>query len=376
MKSEPVPLSAPDITDADRRAVAAVLREGERLSIGPRTEAFEAAVARRAGRRHGVAVSSGTAGLHLCVRAAGLKEGDEVITTPFSFVATTNCLLFERVRPVFVDIDPDSYNMDPGAMESAATQRTRGVLPVEVFGNTTHFDRYERFARSRGLALIEDCCEALGGQLAGRPAGSFGDCGVFAFYPNKQITTGEGGLIVTDDDRLADLCRSLRNQGRDTTDWLSHARLGYNYRISEITAALGVSQMARLDEILAHRRRAAELYRQALADLPEVHLPPMTEPESASWFVYVIRLGDPYTQADRDAVMDRLRAAGIGCNPYFAPIHLQPFVMEMLGTKPGQFPITERIAARTIALPFFANLSEGQVGRVRDALADALRRRS
>ena len=215
MTNEAIPLSGPDITDEEILAVESVLRS-DRLSIGPHLEAFEAAVAQRAGRKFGIGVNSGTSGLHLCVRALSIGEGDEVITTPFSFVATTNCILFERAKPVFVDIHPDSYNMDPAALEAAITPRTKAILPVEVFGNTAHFDEYERLAKNHNLATIEDCCEALGGVLGGRPAGNFGDCGVFAFYPNKQITTGEGGMIVTDSRGIRDLCRSMRNQGRAT----------------------------------------------------------------------------------------------------------------------------------------------------------------
>jgi perosamine synthetase len=242
MTVERVSLSAADITDSEIQAVLSVFSSG-RLSIGPRTEGFEKALAGFVGRKHGIAVNSGTSGLHLCVRAMGLSDGDEVITSPFSFVATTNCVLFERAKPVFVDIDPVTYNIDPAMIERAITPRTKAILPVEVFGNTAHFDAYEAIARKHGLKMIEDCCEALGGKLKGRNAGAFGDCGVFAFYPNKQITTGEGGCIVTDDDTIADLCRSMRNQGRDTQAWLSHARLGYNYRMSEITAALGEAQV-------------------------------------------------------------------------------------------------------------------------------------
>ncbi len=374
MDTGPIPLSAPDITDAEREAVLEVLKT-DRLSIGPRTEAFERAVAQRARRKHGVAVNSGTSGLHLCVRALNLGPGDEVITTPFSFVATTNCILFERARPVLADIEPASYNMDPTAAESAITPRTKALLPVEVFGNTAHFDEYERIARKHNLALIEDCCEALGGMLDDRPAGNFGDCGVFAFYPNKQITTGEGGLIVTDDDRVADLCRSLRNQGRATDAWLSHARMGYNYRISELTAALGEAQMRRLDEILVKRRGVARMYEQALSDVEEVRPPPMAGPETASWFVYVIRLADRFSQDDRDAIIAHLRHEGVGCNNYFVPIHVQPYVMKALGTRQGDFPVTERLAARTIALPFFANMKEAQVRRVVEVLRQALRSR-
>jgi perosamine synthetase len=389
-----IPLSLQDITTAEIEAVVAVMRS-DRLSIGPRTEAFEAAVAERAGRKYGVAVNSGTSGLHLCVKALGLGEGDEVITTPFSFIATTNCVLFERAKPVLVDIDAESYNLDPAAVEAAITPQTKAILPVEVFGNTAHFDEYERIAKKHNLILLEDCCEALGGTWHGRlahdsssnqsragspcherPAGSFGEAGVFAFYPNKQITTGEGGMIVTDREDLRDLCRSLRNQGRATEAWLSHARMGYNFRMSEIAAAIGEAQMQRLDEILANRRRAAGLYDEALTDLVEtgdLHLPPMAERETASWFVYVVRLADRFSAEDRDAVLQTLRAAGIGCNCYFSPIHTQPYIMETLGTKAGDFPVTERIAARTIALPFFSQLTRKQVARVAGVLRDSLK---
>jgi len=367
-----VPLSQPDITEVEIEAVVNVMRSG-RLSIGPRTEAFEAATAQRAGRKHGIAVNSGTSGLHLLVRTMELRDGDEVITTPFSFIATTNCLLFERAKPVFVDIDPETYNIDPARIEAAITPRTKALLPVEVFGNTAHFDEYERIAKKHNLLMIEDCCEALGGSLKGRPAGNFGAAGVFAYYPNKQITTGEGGMIVTDDDRIADLCRSMRNQGRDTTAWLSHARMGYNYRLSDVSAAIGEVQMRRLDEILAKRRAAAEMYNQMLGDVNDIHLPPVTEPEKASWFVYVIRLADSFSLAQRNALLRHLSAAGVGCNPYFVPIHFQPYIREMFGTKEGDFPVTEQIAARTLALPFFANLTMAQVQQVKKMLVDGLK---
>ena len=366
---DPIPLSRPDIAESDVAAVVQVLKT-DRLSIGPQTEAFERAIAARAGRKHGVAVNSGTSGLHLLVRALGLGEGDEVVTTPFSFVATTNCLLYERAKPVFADIDPATYNVDPAALEAAITPRTKAILPVEVFGNMAHFDAYERIARKHGLKMIEDCCEALGGRLGGRAAGHFGDAGVFAYYPNKQITTGEGGMVVTDDAEVAELCRSMRNRGRDTKEWLAHARMGYNYRMSEITAALGVAQAARLEQILAKRRRAAELYRQVLAGVEEIHLPPMAEPDQASWFVFVIRLADRFSAAQRNILMQHLRDHGIGCNPYFVPIHLQPYVREALGTRAGQFPNTERVAARTIALPFFSTLKEEQALRVKTAITE------
>ena len=375
MNEEAIPLSSQDLTEAEIEAVVSVLRS-DRLSIGPHTEAFERLVAERAGRTYGVAVNSGTSGLHLCVRAMGLGEGDEVVTTPFSFIATTNCLLFERARPVLVDIDPETYNMSPEAAEAALTPRTKAILPVEVFGNPAHFEEYESLAKAHKLGMLEDCCEALGATLNGRPAGSFGECGVFAFYPNKQITTGEGGMIVTDSRQIRDLCASLRNQGRATDAWLSHARLGFNYRMSEVTAVLGEVQMRRLEEILAKRRRAAGFYDEALADVEEIHLPPMHDRSRASWFVYVIRLADRYTQADRDAILAHLRGNGIGCSNYFVPIHTQPYIMETLGTRPGDFPVTEQVAARTIALPFFTNLTAEQVMRVKTVLLEALAGRS
>lgn len=374
MSNANIPLSSPDITEAEIEAVTSVLRS-DRLSIGPRLEAFEAAVATRAGRKYGIGVNSGTCGLHLCVKALGLGEGDEVITTSFSFIATTNSILFERAKPVLVDIDPVSYNMDPAALEAAITPRTKAIMPVEVFGNPAHFDAYEKIARKHGLAMIEDCCEALGATLDGRPAGNFGDCGVFAFFPNKQITTGEGGLIVTDRKDLRDLAASYRNQGRTTDAWLGHARLGYNYRLGEINAAVGEVQMTRLDEILAKRRRAATLYDEALADIEELVLPPMAERENASWFVYVVRLSERFTKADRDAILAHLQAAGVACGNYFVPIHTQPYIMETLGTKEGEFPVTERIASRTIALPFFTNLSAQQVASVKAVLVEAIRSR-
>ena len=366
-----VPLSRPDITDAERRAVDAVLRT-PRLSLGPHMATFEAAVAHRAGRRHGIAVNSGTSGLHLCVKALGIGPGDEVITTPFTFVASTNCILYEGARPVFVDIDADSYNLDPDAIEGAITPRTKAILPVSVFGNCAHMDRYEAVARKHGLAMIEDCCEALGATLAGRPAGNFGDCGVFAFYPNKQITTGEGGMIVTDRQDLRDVCMALRNQGRDTMTWLSHARMGYNYRMSEINAVLGEVQMTRLEEILAARRRAARLYHRALSDVDGIVPPPMADPDKASWFVYVVRLADRFTEDQRDATLQRLQADGVACSNYFVPVHRQPYVAALLAGKMGEFPTTEKVAARTIALPFFTNLSESQVMQVKEVLVSAL----
>ncbi len=357
-----VPLSSPDVTDSDRAAVLEVL-SSTALSLGPKVPAFEQAVARAVKSRHAVAVNSGTSGLHLCVKAAGIADGDEVITSPFSFVASSNCVLFERAKPVFVDIDPRTYNIDPARIEQAITPRTKAILPVHVFGRPCNLDPIVQIARKHGLTIIEDSCEAIGAEYRGRPVGSFGQTGVFAFYPNKQLTTGEGGVIITNDSQVARLCRSWRNQGRsDAEGWLEHEEVGYNYRLSDINCALGLSQISRLGDVLQARRRVAGLYDTALEAIPEVVAPALTEPEcQISWFVYVVRLQDEFSRAHRDEIIAELRKRGIGCRNYFPPIHLQPLYERMFGYRPGAFPITERVSDRTIALPFFNRLSEGQI---------------
>lgn len=366
-----IPLSQPDITQTEIDAVVDVLRSG-RLSIGPRQDLFEQLVAERAGRRHGIAVSSGTAGLHLVLLALGIGPGDEVITTPFSFIASANCILFVGATPVFVDIDPRSLNMAPDLVEKAITPKTKAILAVEVFGNPTHMDKLAAIAQAHEIPLIEDACEALGGRHKGKPVGSFGRAGVFAFYPNKQVTTGEGGVIVTDDDRLADLCRSMRNQGRavasssdnrgyqNAGSWLAHERLGYNYRLSEIACALGAAQMERLDEMLEARRRLASGYIQRMMDFEDVILPDVDAEhcENMSWFVFVVRLSATYTRTERDRMIDGLRRHEIGASNYFPVIHLQPFYREQFGYEPGRFPIAESVSQRTIALPFYNRLDE------------------
>jgi dTDP-4-amino-4,6-dideoxygalactose transaminase len=367
-----IPLSKPDIGEADIAAVTSVMRSG-RLSIGPKQEQFEQMVARLAGRTHGVAVSSGTAGLTLVLLSLGIGPGDEVITTPFSFIASANCILTTGARPVFVDIDPASLNLDPTRLEAAITDKTKAILAVEVFGNPRLMDRVAQIAGANEIPLIEDSCEALGGVHMGRPVGSFGRAAVFGFYPNKQITTGEGGMIVTDDDRLADLCKSMRNQGRPanahTGDasksgaWLAHERMGYNYRMSEITAALGCAQMQRLDQFLDARRNVAGLYMRRLMDFDDLILPnvqPGTE-EDMSWFVFVVRLSDRYGHLERDRIIQGMRRHEIGASNYFPCIHLQPFYRELFGYKKGDFPISESISERTLALPFFNQMDDTQV---------------
>jgi len=374
MECEHVPLAAPDITEDDERAVAEVVRSG-RLALGARMTAFERTMADEAGARHAIAVNSGTSALHLIIRGLDIGPGDEVITTPFSFVASTNCILFEGATPVFVDIEPTTLCIDPEQVEAAMTPHTKAILAVDVFGHPADWKALEAIAREHELLLIEDSAEALGSTLDGKSCGGFGNAGVFAFYPNKQITTGEGGMVVTDDGELAEICRSMANQGRDGGGWLNHVRLGYNYRMDEMSAALGLSQLQRLDELIAARARVASWYEEALSEIEGVETPHVKPNVGMSWFVYVIRLTDRLSRADRDGVLAELRERGIECRDYFQPIHLQPYLQEMLGTKRGQFPITESVSDRTIALPFFTTMSDEQVRIVGTALSEILQRK-
>ena len=356
-----ISLSGPDITEAEISAVVEVMRS-TRLSLGPKVLEFEAAFIERCGVKHAVSCSSGTAGLHMVWLALEIGEGDEVITTPFSFIASSNSIMFDGAKPVFVDIDPQTWQIDAARIDGAITHRTRAILPVDVFGSVPEMGAITAIAERRSLRVVEDSCEALGTMYRGRPAGTFGEVGLFAFYPNKQITTGEGGMIVTDDDDVAFALRSLRNQGRDPdAGWLAHARLGYNYRLCDINSAIGVEQMRRLDEIIAKRARVAEWYCQRLAGEDRLTMQAIPPEVSMSWFVFVVRLTDDYTQRQRDEILQKLQKRGIGCSNYFSPIHLQPFFREQFGYKPGDFPITEALSARTLALPFHNLLSEGEV---------------
>jgi len=383
-----IPLSQPDITDAEIEAVTDVLRS-RRLSIGPRQDLFEQMIAERAKRRHGIAVSSGTAGLHLVLLALGVGPGDEVVSTPFSFIASSNCILMAGATPVFADIDPVSLNMDPQKLEAAITPNTKAIIAVEVFGNTAHMAEIERIAQRHELPLIEDACEGLGGRHNGRAVGSFGRAGVFGFYPNKQVTTGEGGCIVTDDDALAAACQSMRNQGRSPGQqqpggaqptnagaWLAHDRLGFNYRLSEIAAALGVAQMQRLDELLTARRHVAGMYMRRLMDWDDLIVPDMPKgcEEEVSWFVFVPRLASHYGHVERDRIITGLRRHEVGASNYFPCIHLQPFYRKRFGFQKGDFPIAERASERTIALPFFPRMDETQVELVCHTLSVMIQR--
>jgi len=367
-----IPLSAPDITEAERKAVQEVLATAT-LSLGPKQKEFEEKVAQYVGRKYAIAVNSGTAALHLIVRALGIGEGDEVITTPFSFISSSNCILFENATPVFCDIDEQTLQIDPAKIEAAITQKTKAILAVDVFGHSADWDAILQIAEKHKLFVIEDSAEAIGGLYKGRKCGSFGNAAIFSFYPNKQITTGEGGMILVDDNITAELCQSMANQGRKVKggEWLEHVRLGYNYRLGEIPCALGVAQLGRLQEILQKRDRVANQYTEKLQELSGVQVPWVSPDVMMSWFVYVIRLEKSYTKEQRDAVLAYLENKGVQCRPYFVPIHLQPFYRQK-GYTEGDFPVTESVGNRTIALPFFNNLSEQDIDTVVTTLQHAL----
>jgi dTDP-4-amino-4,6-dideoxygalactose transaminase len=386
-----IPMSSPDITDSEREAVAGVLRTTY-LSMGPEIEAFEASVAEYIGARHAVAVNSGTAGLHLCVRAMGVGEGDYVITTPFSFVASANVLLYERAIPIFIDVDVHTGNIDTSQVAEAAHELLEGgsraeqwlprkgfqpggqlkaILPVDVFGQPADYEQLQSVAQEHDLFLLEDSCEAIGARYKDRPAGMFGEAGVFAFYPNKQMTTAEGGVVVSDNDELADMVRAMRNQGRAPGDtWLEHTYLGYNYRLSELSAALGRSQMERLDTLLEKRERVAGWYTERLEPINGVEVPQIVESTTRmSWFVYVIRLEEGLDQAE---VAQRLAERGVPSRPYFAPIHLQPYFKAQFGYREGDFPVTEDLGSRSLALPFSSVMPEEDVEYVCDVIAEVV----
>jgi dTDP-4-amino-4,6-dideoxygalactose transaminase len=394
-KTMKIRMSSPDLTDADREAVNQVVQTPN-LSMGPKIEAFERAFCDLTGAKHAIGVNSGTAGLHLCVRDAGIGLGDLAITTPFSFVSSTNVILFEKAIPVFVDVDPVTGNIRPDLVEQAVKDlfyggesarqwlpRTlpaenqggikslKAILPVDVFGQPADYDPINKVAQQYNLSVIEDSCEALGGAYKGRYAGTLGDYGVFAFYPNKQITTGEGGMIITNDDKSADFMRALRNQGRAPGDtWLQHTHLGYNYRLDEMSAALGLSQINRLEGLLEKRARVAHWYDTYLAEIEEIN-PPQIVPNTTavSWFVYVIQVAP---SINRDRLAQILEEKGVPVRPYFSPIHLQPYMIKMFGYRPGDYPVTEDLGNRSLALPFSGAMSEEEVVTVCQRLAEAL----
>jgi perosamine synthetase len=370
---ETIPLARPVLGEEEERAVVDVLRSGQ-LSLGPRVAQFEQAFAARLGAPFASAVSSGTAGLHLALRAAGVQDGDEVITSPFSFVASANAVLYERARPVFADIDARTLNLDPQAAAAAATERTRALLPVHIFGYPADMPAFERIAAERDLAIVEDACEALGARHADGPdVGARGHAAAFGFYANKQLTTGEGGMVTLGDAAVKARIDSERNQGRaPDMGWLDHDRLGYNYRLSDIACAIGVAQLRRLDESLAARAEVAERYRRALDGIEGLQLPCADAGgDVRGWFVFVVQLP---RDVDRDETVRALAATGIQSKPYLPAIHLMSFYRERFGHRAGEFPVCEDVAARSLALPFFPQMHEALVARVCQALRAALGR--
>jgi len=367
-----IPLSAPDLNEADIAAVTAVLRT-PRLSLGPQMEQFEQSIARHVGVTHAVAVNSGTSALHLCIRALCISEGDEVIVPSFAFIAVANVLRYERAIPVFVDIDPRTLNLDPARIEEAITPRTRAIIVVHTFGSPAALDEILEIARRHRLFVIEDACEALGAQYDERKVGSFGDAAVFGFYPNKQITSGEGGMLVTNDLKVAAHARKLRNHGRsDSGEWLQHDELGYNYRISELNCALGAAQLQRIESILERREAIAREYQGRLRSQPDLELPPIElSRRRISWFVYVLRLNKRFAASHRDRIVQEMASRGIACGRYFAPIHLQPAYRTQLH-RCMTLTHTESIAPRTLALPFFNKITHNQIAEVCDDLVDVL----
>lgn len=371
---DPIPLSRPSIGAREISEVVSTLESG-RLAMGPRSQTFEQMMAERCQTDYAIAVSSGTAALHLIVRSLDLERGDEVLTTPYSFVASANVLLYEGLTPRFVDVRRADYNMDIDAAEASVSDQTRALLAVDVFGTPADWPRLSRLGEAHGMRLIDDACEGLGATIGDAPLGSWGDAAAFGFYPNKQITTGEGGCITTNNEQIADACRSMRNQGRATDAAMVHVRLGYNYRMNELSAAVGCAQLERWPTLATRRDTLASMYTDRLHALDEdIRTPATPDGCTRSWFVYVVELREQYTRSDRDAIIGDLGAAGIEAAPYFPTIHLQPYYQERFGLQRGAFPVAEYLADHTMAIPFFPDMTEEHVDRVVAGISAALRR--
>lgn len=364
------PTARPLIGIKEERYVLQALRSGI-LSIGPFIERFEKKFAQKVGVKHAIAVSSGTAGLHMALIAAGVKDGDEVITSPYSFVASANAILYVGAKPIFCDVDPKTYNMDPEDIEYRITPRTKAILPVHIFGQPSDMEKIMAIAKKHNLVVVEDACESLLSKYHGTQAGTFGQSGVFAFYANKQMTTGEGGMIVTNSDEVATLCRSLRNQGRaPNMQWLDHDRLGFNYRMDELSAAVGLAQVENLTTLIKKRQELAKWYSEALKPLSDTIEVPYTAPGNThTWFVYVIRLKNP--SVDRDEVILKLKKLGVHCKPYLPSIHTFEFYKKM-GFKEGDYPISEAASKSTLALPFYIGLTKKDLASIRASLQKVL----
>lgn len=363
-----IPVAKPYIDQSDLKGVKNVLTSGQ-LSLGPKYIEFENKFAQFIGTRYACAVSSGTAGLHLTMKVLGISKGDEVITTPFSFIASSNCILYEGAKPVFVDIDPITYNLNPKLIEKSITKKTKAILVVHIFGQSADMKQITRIASKYNLKIIEDACESIGAYYNKKMTGTFGDIGVFAFYPNKQMTTGEGGMIVSNSSTLIELCRSMRNQGRPKSDnWLVHERLGYNYRMNEMSASLGITQLKKIKWMISKRKEITSWYNKFLSNQPGIITPATGRNRNHTWFVYVIRL-ENYS---RDKLMSQLAKLGISTKPYLPVIHLQPFMRKMFHHHPGQFPIAETVTSQTIALPLYIGLSKKQIKYICDTIINLI----
>lgn len=367
-----VPLFQADISKKEGKAVLEVIQL-KKLSLGPKLKEFEEAVARYVGVKYAVPVNSGTSALHVIIRALGVKDGDEVITSPFSFIASSNCILYERAKPVFVDIDEKTLNIDVRKIEEKITKKTKAILVPDMFAHPAPWEKLQKIAKKHKLFLIEDAAESLGSQYKGKQSGSFGDVSIVAFSPNKQITTGEGGMILTQDKEFATLCRSLASHGRkiEGGKWLEHVRLGYNYRLNEMSCAVGLSQLKRIKEIIAKRQKVASWYNQKLKTIKGVEIPYVEKGVKLHWWVYVVKLSGAFA-GKRDEIAKKLLEQGIETRDYYQSIHLQPFYKDLFGYKLGDFPVAETISQRTLALPFFNDLKERQVDFVVSNLKEVL----
>lgn len=363
-----IPIAKPYIDKDDRQGVSNVLKSGM-LSLGPKHKEFENNIKKYTKSKYARAVSSGTAGLHLAVKSLGLKKDDEVITSPFSFISSSNCLLYEKIKPVFTDIEEATFNIDALKIEKAITKQTKAILPVHIFGQSCEMDKIIKIAKKYNLSVIEDACESLGSKYMGKMTGTMGNVSVFAFYPNKQMTTGEGGMIVTNDKKICDLCSSMRNLGRNLKgDWLIHERLGYNYRMDEMSASLGITQLKKLDWMINEKRKIANWYTKMLANFSWIITPKVGKNCTHSWFVYVIRI----TNNKRNYIMKKLASCGIQTKPYLPVIHLQPFMKKMFDYKKHDFPIAEKISSQTLALPLYMGLKENDVKYICEKIIKAI----